>query len=167
MITDGAAFAFWVLAVGTCLAALSVVLLRNIFHAALLLVLTFTGVAGIYIVLSADFLAGVQLLIYAGAISILIIFAVMLTRRPVMTGGFSRFSISAAIVAVTLVIALIWVTVGLTDWSISSESPIQPTTAPLANALFDRTNGWVLPFEVASIVLLAAMIGAIAIVKDK
>ena len=73
--------AFWILALVMVVAALGVVLLQNIFRAALLLVLCFFTVAGIYITLNADFLAAVQVLIYAGAVSILLIFAIMLTRN--------------------------------------------------------------------------------------
>ncbi len=167
MIEGGAAFAFWVLAVGTCLAALGVVFLRNLVHALLLLVICFAAIAGIYVTLSADFLAAVQLLIYAGAISILIIFAIMLTRRPERGSPFGRFSLPALIVSATMLIALIWVTVGLTDWAVSAQEPLQQTTEALADRLFNSQTGFVLAFEVASAVLLAAMIGAIVIIAER
>ena len=77
----GISIAFWILAVVGVMAALAVVLLRDVFRAALSLVLCFLTVAGIYITLSADFLAAVQILIYVGAISVLIILAIMLTRE--------------------------------------------------------------------------------------
>jgi len=73
--------AFWILALIMVGAALAVVLLRDVFRAALLLILCFFTIAGIYITLNADFLAAVQVLIYAGAIGILLIFAIMLTRN--------------------------------------------------------------------------------------
>ncbi|GAI40794.1 unnamed protein product, partial [marine sediment metagenome] len=76
----GLEIAFWLLAVVGILAALAVVLLRNVFRAALCLVVCFLAVAGIYITLSADFLAVAHVLIYVGAISVLIILAIMLTR---------------------------------------------------------------------------------------
>ena len=74
----GASVAFWVLASVAVLAALAVVLLRDVFRAALSLILCFLMVAGIYLTLSADFLAAVQILVYVGAISVLIILAIML-----------------------------------------------------------------------------------------
>ena len=77
----GLDIAFWVLAVVCVAAALAVVLLQNVFRAALTLVLCFLAVAGLYVTLSADFLAAVQILIYVGGISILVILAVMLTRE--------------------------------------------------------------------------------------
>ena len=72
---------FWVLAVGSVAAAAGVVLLKDVFRAALLLVVVFLAVAGMFVMMNAEFLAVVQLLIYAGAIAILIIFAIMLTRE--------------------------------------------------------------------------------------
>ncbi|MDD4860173.1 MAG: NADH-quinone oxidoreductase subunit J, partial [Dehalococcoidales bacterium] len=73
--------AFWALGITALLAALGVVLLRNVFRAALSLVLCFLCIAGLYVTLSADFLAAVQILVYVGAISVLIILAVMMTRN--------------------------------------------------------------------------------------
>ncbi len=77
----GLDFAFWILAIVGVVAALLVVTLRNVFRAALSLVVCFLTVAGIYVTLSADFLAAVQVLVYVGAISVLIILAIMMTRR--------------------------------------------------------------------------------------
>src|SRR3972149_605008 len=77
----GAVVAFWILTVMTLGAALMVVIVRNLLHAVLSLILSFVGVAGLYITLSADFVAVTQVLIYAGAISVLILFAMMLTPR--------------------------------------------------------------------------------------
>ena len=85
----GLAIAFWILAVVGILAALGVVLLRNVFRAALSLILCFLAVAGLYVTLSADFLAAVQILIYVGAISVLIILAIMMTRE-VQQGNLSN-----------------------------------------------------------------------------
>jgi NADH-quinone oxidoreductase subunit J len=95
----GLDIAFWVLAIVGVAAALGVVLLRNVFRAALTLVLCFVSVAGIYITLSADFLAAVQILIYVGGISILIILAVMLTRDVQHGSPSNRLRIPALVVA--------------------------------------------------------------------
>jgi NADH-quinone oxidoreductase subunit J len=154
-------------------AALAVVLLRDIFRAALLLILCFFTVAGIYITLNADFLAAVQVLIYAGAIGVLLIFAIMLTRNLKEGNPFNRLKLPALIVALLFLATVIGVVVS-TNWatvtgvSQAVEMPVdQPTTGYIATALFDQSKGFVLPFEIASVLLLAALIGAIVLVKDR
>ena len=165
--------AFWILALIMVGAALAVVLLRDIFRAALLLILCFFTVAGIYITLNADFLAAVQVLIYAGAIGILLIFAIMLTRNLKEGNPFNRLKLPALIVALLFLATVIGVVVS-TNWatvtgvSQAVEMPVdQPTTGYIATALFDQSKGFVLPFEIASVLLLAALIGAIVLVKDR
>ena len=165
--------AFWILALIVVGAALAVVLLRDIFRAALLLILCFFTVAGIYITLNADFLAAVQVLIYAGAIGILLIFAIMLTRNVKEGNPFNRLKLPALLVALLVLATVIGVVVG-TDWATvkdvpqAVEVPIdQPTTGYIAKALFDQSNGFVLPFEIASVLLLAALIGAVVLVRDR
>ncbi len=165
--------AFWILALILVGAALAVVLLRDIFRAALLLILCFFTVAGIYITLNADFLAAVQVLIYAGAIGILLIFAIMLTRNVKEGNPFNRLKLPALLVALLVLATVIGVVVG-TDWTTvkdvpqAVEVPIdQPTTGYIAKALFDQSNGFVLPFEIASVLLLAALIGAVVLVRDR
>jgi NADH-quinone oxidoreductase subunit J len=165
--------AFWILAVIIVGAALAVVLLRDIFRAALLLILCFFTVAGIYITLNADFLAAVQVLIYAGAIGILLIFAIMLTRNVKEGNPFNSLKLPALLVALLVLATIIGVVVG-TDWATVKEVPQavevpidQPTTGYIAKALFDQSNGFVLPFEIASVLLLAALIGAVVLVRDR
>ena len=165
--------AFWILALIMVGAALAVVLLRDIFRAALLLILCFFTVAGIYITLNADFLAAVQVLIYAGAIGVLLIFAIMLTRNLKEGNPFNRLKLPALIVALLFLATVIGVVVS-TNWatvtgvSQAVEMPVdQPTTGYIATALFDQSKGFVLPFEIASVLLLAALIGAIVLVKDR
>jgi NADH-quinone oxidoreductase subunit J len=165
--------AFWILALIMVGAALAVVLLRDIFRAALLLILCFFTVAGIYITLNADFLAAVQVLIYAGAIGVLLIFAIMLTRNLKEGNPFNRLKLPALIVALLFLATVIGVVVS-TNWatvtgvSQAVEMPVdQPTTGYIATALFDQSKGFVLPFEIASVLLLAALIGAIVLVQDR
>ena len=95
----GLEIAFWIMAVNRVAAALAVVLLGDVFRAALSLVLCFLGVAGIYVTLSADFLAVVQILVYVGAISVLIILAIMLTREVQRGSPANRLRFPAFIVA--------------------------------------------------------------------
>jgi len=161
----GIAIAFWVLAVVMVGAALAVVILRNIFHAALFLVLCFFTVAGVFVILSADFLAGAQVLIYVGAIGVLIIFAIMLTRETQRGNPSGRLRVPAFIIGLLFLITMILVVVS-TDWSVVAGIP-EPTISSLAHALFSKERGFVLAFEIAAALLLAAIIGAIALVREK
>jgi NADH-quinone oxidoreductase subunit J len=158
--------AFWVLATVIVGAALAVVLQRNIFRAALFLVLCFFTVAGIYVILSADFLAGAQVLIYVGAIGVLIIFAIMLTRETQRGSPSGRLRLPALLVGLLFLATMVFVVVS-TDWHIVAEIPTEPTTSAIAQALFSGEDGFVLAFEIAAALLLAAIIGAIVLVREK
>ncbi len=161
----GLEIAFWILAVVGIGAALSVVLLRNIFRAALSLVLCFLTVAGIFVTLSADFLAAVQVLIYIGAISVLIILAIMLTREVQRGSPSSKLRIPALLVAILFLGAMCFATLN-TQWQVSAVPPLAPTTTALASTLFGE-GGFILAVEIAAILLLAAILGAIALVREK
>ena len=161
----GLSIAFWTLAVVAVGAALAVVLLRNVFRAALALVLCFLVVAGIYVTLSADFLAAVQVLVYVGAISVVIILVIMMTREVQRGSPANKLKIPALIVALVFLGVVIY-TMLATPWQISTEPPVEPTTAALALKLFGE-NGFILPVEIAAILLLAAVIGAIVLVREK
>ena len=158
---------FIVFGVITLGAALMVVTRRNVFHAALFMILSFFGVAGLYVLLEAPFLAGVQLFIYIGGISILIIFAIMLTRDmmdPSTVGRNSQW-IAAAVVTVALCAVLVW-TVMSFDWAATSGAVPEDTITRLGKALVDQ-EGLALPFEVASVLLLVALIGAVTIARER
>jgi len=160
----GISIAFWILAIVGVIAALAVVLLRDVFRAALSLVLCFLTVAGIYITLSADFLAAVQVLVYVGAISVLIILAIMLTREVQRGSPSNRLQIPAFIVAVLFLGGVVFALLN-TPWQVSSTPPLAPTTPALAGLLFGK--GFILPVEIAPLLLLAAILGAIALVREK
>jgi len=161
----GLEIAFWVLAIVGIAAAMAVVLLRDIFRAALSLILCFLVVAGIYITLSADFLAAAQVLIYVGAISVLIILAIMLTREVQQGSPSNRLRIPAFVVAVLLFVVVGFAVVN-TRWQVSAVSPLEPTTAALAGKLFGE-GGFILAVEIAAVLLLAAILGAIVLVREK
>jgi NADH-quinone oxidoreductase subunit J len=161
----GLAAAFWIMAVVMVIAALAVIFLRNVFRAALSLILCFIAVAGIYITLSADFLAAVQILVYIGAISVLIILAIMMTRDVQKGSPVNKMEIPAVVVATVLLIILVY-TVTNTPWNIASQAPLSPTTVPLAARLFSE-NGFILPVEIGALLLLAAILGAIVITREK
>ncbi len=161
----GLVAAFWIMAVVAVLSAMGVIFLRNVFRAALALVLCFITVAGLYITLSADFLAAVQILVYVGAISVLIILAIMMTREVQQGSPSNRMKLPAFIVAVILLGIMVY-TVTSTSWKIAGEAPLSPTTAPLALKLFSE-GGFILPVEIAAVLLLAAILGAIVIAREK
>jgi NADH-quinone oxidoreductase subunit J len=157
--------AFWILAVVGVMAALAVVLLGDVFRAALSLVLCFLAVAGIYLTLNADFLAVVQILVYVGAISVLIILAIMLTREVHHGSPSNRLRLPAFFVAALFLGGVVYALVN-TNWQISSAPPLEPTTPAIAGLLFGP-GGFILPVEIAPILLLAAIIGAIVLVREK
>jgi NADH-quinone oxidoreductase subunit J len=160
----GLTISFWILAVIIVAAALAVVFLRNVFRAALTLILCFIGVAGIYITLSADFLAAVQILVYVGAISVLIILAIMMTRNFQKGNQPNKMQLPVAVIAAALLGFLIYA-VTASPWQISNLAPVENTTAPLATKLFSE-NGYILPVEIGAVMLLAAIIGAIVITRE-
>jgi NADH:ubiquinone oxidoreductase subunit 6 (subunit J) len=153
--------AFYILAVLIVGSALMVVTLRNIFHSALFLVLCLFSVAGIYVLLEAEFIAAVQVLIYVGAVTILILFAVMLTHQ--LSGRTIRQVNDQPVAALLIVLSLLVLTLlalSKTAWEVASSSGVSPSATDLGRALMTI---YVLPFEVVSVVLLVALIGAIVI----
>ena len=163
--------AFVVCSIVTLTGAVGVVLNRNLFRGAMALIVSFAGVAGLFVLLSAPFLAAVQVLVYIGAIAILITFAVMLTRGMThIRERFNRAGVTALVsglLLVLLVIGVIWPVWG--DGGSKADDPVPEDVASvteLGKALVDG-NQYVLPFEVASLLLTAAMIGAIVIARDE
>ena len=183
---------FWILSVMAVVGAFGVVMVPDLFRAALLLIVVFIAVAGFFILLSAEFLAVVQVLIYVGAIAILIIFAVMLTR-DVQHGNLpNRMQMPAAVLAAMLFAALVAAAVDtqweflpaeqqervdlvqtsavttltgdvLTEAGITGpEEQSEVQHAGLADLLM---SDYVLPFEAVSLLLLAALIGALVLVR--
>jgi len=144
--------------------AVLVVTLRNIFHSVLFLALSFLGVAGVYLLLAADFLAAAQVLIYIGAIIVLMMFALMLTHR-VMTANVIQ-TVGHPWLALAVAGAMLVILFGLFvfyPWDTGALPDAAPTTGIIGRQLLTR---YVLPFELASIVLLVAMIGAIVLAKE-
>lgn len=166
MLTDQALtyLAFFALAAIALLGGVLVVSLRNMMHAALALMMSFVGVAGIYILLEAEFIAAVQILIYVGAIAILILFAIMLTRGLMRgtTAAENNQWIAAAGIALLLFAALFFVAIG-THWP-ETHTTIKGDLIPKIGEQLVTT--YVLPFEVASLLLLAALVGAISIARE-
>ncbi len=158
---------FYFFALVTLVSAGVVVFSRNIIYSAFALLFTFFGVAGIYALLSADFIAVAQLLIYVGGILVLLLFGVMLTNKVVSvdikTGTLQ--TLPASLVVALTAGALCGVFYA-TDWKVVKEAPPVATTATSLGQMFMTT--YLLPFEVASVVLLVALVGAAMIArKDK
>ncbi len=155
-------FVFLGVAAVTVAAAVLVCILPNIIHSAVALLFTLIGVAGIYLFLSADFLAATQMLIYVGGITMLILFAVFLSHRisDVKISNPSRFQLPAAVICLVMfgVLSLIAVS---TPFAVKTVVYL-PTTADIGELLMTR---YLLPFEVASVLLLAALIGAAMIAR--
>ena len=161
---------FILIAAGTLGAALMVVTARNLVHSALWLVVALFGVAILFALLQAGFLAIVQVVIYIGAIAILMIFAIMLTRRVTQDTG-PRLNANwgwAAFLAAILFAFLVWM---LNTWSEFSTPPpaLNPALDPLRQLgiALVAPDGFVLAFELASVLLLAALIGAIYVAYDR
>lgn len=158
------ALLFYLLAFLTLGSALGVILKRNLVHSALFLVLTFTGVVGIYLTLNADFIAFVQLMVYVGAIAILFAFGVMLTRRGDINRSnlFNNQKWPALLVVVGIFGVLSWL-LNATNWG--SQVAVGPaeTVGHLAELML---TDFVIPFEIAAVLLLVAMLGAIVIAKE-
>jgi NADH:ubiquinone oxidoreductase subunit 6 (subunit J) len=141
--------------------AVKMIFSTNLVHSALFMASTFIGIAFVYLMLEADYLAVVQILVYVGAISILFVFGVMLTKRNNMeeSSVFNRYRIAAGVVAASLMLVL-GRTIYITSFNISITSQTGPTISAISALLL---NDYAIPFELAGISLLVAMIGAIII----
>ena len=176
LITD---IVFWVIAVSSIVAAVAVVQLRDVFRAALFLVVSFLGVAGMFILLRAEFLAAVQVLIYVGAISVLLIFAILLTRDVEEGSPSNRLRVPAGVVAALFASVAILVSVS-SHWNLlepaMNSGDLGADTVEKIGDVFSNTIPWiatllirdfVLAFEVASVLLLASIIGALALIRER
>ena len=155
----GEVLAFWVLGFVLVGSALAVVLSKNLFHAVLWLALALTGTAGVFLQLDAEFLAAVQLLLYAGGIVTIVVFAIVVTERLVgeRISQTSRRIAASAVVAAALLATIL---------SAISERPL-PVTPPALPEDLTRNIGdavltrFVMPFELLALLMLAALMGAI------
>ena len=145
---------------------LGVVSSRNLIHAALYLVLALFGVAGIYVLLEAPFLAAIQILVYIGAIAVLVTITIMVTRRLMgVSENVSRQWPIAAIGALLVAVLLGYVLFSLFG-GLSPATDVPPDTIAQIGRAFVDPQGYMVPFELASVLLLAAMIGAIYVSRD-
>jgi NADH-quinone oxidoreductase subunit J len=156
---SGDVFAFWALAIVLVGSALAVVLTKNLFHAVLWLALALTGTAGVFLLLDAEFLAAVQLLLYAGGIVTIMVFAIVVTERLVgeRISQTSRRIGASAVVAAGLLAVLVRAVAG------QRVPPVRPDmSADLTRAIGETVmTRFVLPFELLAVLMLAALMGAI------
>jgi NADH-quinone oxidoreductase subunit J len=151
---------FLVIALITAAAAIRTVTSTNLVHSALFLAVTLAGIAGVFLVMSADFLALVQLVVYVGAVAVLFLFGLMLTRAPIGREALDSEHRGLALgVSVSLFVLLSGLIIAAFG-DVQVEQVGGPRTADIGLALF---RDWVLPFEVLSMLLLAALVGAIVL----
>lgn len=156
---------FYLFAGITLGSAIVVVSSPNILRSAFALLFTFFGVAGLYIFLGADFLAATQLLIYVGGILVLILFAVMLTQRvDIITVSNPSHSVVRGLLATAGLLVLLLAVVFRTSWQVREVTETFPTTAKVGKLLL---TDFLLPFEVVSVLLVAALVGAALLAKKE
>jgi NADH-quinone oxidoreductase subunit J len=159
--------AFWILAVTMAAAAIGVVRSQNVVHAALYLVVVLAGAAAQYILLAAEFVAWVQVLIYIGAIVILFLFGIMLTRAPMRSEGSMDNSqrIAAGVVSLFLfgvITSLLVDAYGGKEIKLRDSLVVIGSSRTIASSIF---RDYLVPFEVVSMLLLAALVGAVVIAR--
>ncbi len=158
---------FIVMTLCTLGGAVGVVSSRNLFHSALYLILSFFGVAGYYVLLSAGFLAVIQLMVYIGAIAILILFAIMFSRESAMNSAkesqANRQRWLGLPVAMGLFISLIAVIIPV-NWPIQQTAPTTDMVRDLGVAFL---TSYLIPFEVVSVLLSVALIGAVMLAREE
>jgi NAD(P)H-quinone oxidoreductase subunit 6 len=154
---------FYVFAALTIAGACTVAFSHNIIHTALGLLGALLGVGCLYVFLSADFVAITQLLVYIGGVLVLILFAVMLTSKigdvNVSNKSIGRYGGVGLLVAIVPVLVFVAVR---SPWDEKVPGPLAPTTAAIGNAFLTQ---WLLPFELASLVLLATLVGAVVMAR--
>jgi NADH-quinone oxidoreductase subunit J len=161
--------AFWIISAITLLGAVLAVSLRNLVHCVLSLILFFIGIAAHYFLLRADFLGAVQILLYVGAVAVLILFAIMLTRH--VTGQEGPSELGGKWWAGALVAALV---AGALAWTVQQEPSIAlllPSAVTEGSSVADigraLVKEWVVPLEILGVLLTSALIGAVVIALEE
>lgn len=156
---------FYSLAALTVLPAIWVVFSRNIVHAGFALLFTLMGAAGLYAFMGADFLAVTQLMVYVGGVLVLVLFTVMMTRVPL--GRKPQRGVDLLVLPAVFgsaVFALLYKVITGTKWRTGTDTEALPTTAEIGTNFMTK---YIFPFEYVSLVLLAAMIGAAILIRQR
>ena len=153
---------FWLFAAVMIGSAFLVVTMRDIIRCGLAMIVCFGSLAGIYVILGAPLIAAAQVIVYIGAISVLILFAIMLTQTKDAPSRlvFQTQAVPAAIAAIIIAVVLA-LAIGATDWGEAAKR-VRLTAEAMSSVLF---NSFVLPFEIVSVLLLAAVIGGVYLAK--
>jgi NADH-quinone oxidoreductase subunit J len=159
---DWADALFWIFAAVMIGSAILVVTMRDIIRCGLAMIVCFGSLAGIYVILGAPLIAATQVIVYIGGISVLILFAIMLTQTKDAPSRlvFQTQALPAAIASIVIAV-VIALAIGATDWN-EADKRIRLATNLLSTELFDK---FVLPFEVVSVLLLAAVVGGVYLAK--
>lgn len=160
MIAD---LAFYLVAAFTLASGAAVVRMQNLFHAGIALISCFLGVAGIYILLGAPFVGAMQVLIYAGAIAVVLLFGFMLTH-DLMHPKAERFQNIPGLATATLVGGMLSVTALATDWGVAGHPLLQGDVKHLAESYMTYN---LVPFQLVALLLLVALIGSIVIARKE
>lgn len=156
---------FYLFAAIVIISALGMIYCHNLVHSALSLALSFMAVAGLYAMINADFIAAVQIMIYAGTVVILIVLGIMITRRTSIQRSnmpAKKYIFCASGLIVLLFATLSYIFTHITIASSEQQAPINDTVAALAELLLGH---YMFAFEVAAVLLLAAMLGAVVLAK--
>jgi len=156
---------FWFFVIMTIATALTVVLSKNLIYAAIALLVTFLGVAAMYVFLWADFMVGAQVMIYIGGILILLLFGIMLTTK-ITSVRISHTNVQrgvGALIVTAIFIGLVWM-INISPWLQNLSQEPQQTVRSIGTLLM---TDFLLPFEVASILLLGALIGAAVLARKE
>ncbi len=160
--------AFWIISAFTVLGALLAVTMRNLVYCVLSLILFFLGIAAHYFLLRADFIGVVQILIYIGAVAVLILFAIMLTRNVTGTEGPRELLgvkwWAGAAIAGVMAALLCWV---VQRDAVAQQLPTAKATASIAEIGKAFIADWIVPFELMAVLLTAALIGAVVIALEE
>lgn len=153
---------FWILAILTIVGGLAAVLLKNTVHCALALTIAFAGLALLFLQLDAQFAGFAQILVYIGAVAILVVFAILLTRgsETPATGVFSRTWLAGLCIAAAVFAVLGWAVLHSVGSLPHETAAPSITVAQIGNALMGR---YVLPLEIIALLLTAAMLGAVIV----
>ena len=156
---------FWLMTLCAIGGGVGVVASRNLFHSALYLIVSLFGVAGYYVLLSAGFLAVVQLIVYIGAISILILFAIMFSRRVMdISLGQANHQWWLSLPATLLLFIMLLFMVNTVDWPVSEAELTDNSILQLGLAFL---GNYLIPFEVIGILLSVALVGAVILAREK
>jgi NADH-quinone oxidoreductase subunit J len=154
--------AFIIIAVVTLVAGLAAALMSRLIHAALSLVVAFGGLAAFYFLLGAEFVGLVQVFVYVGAVAVLIVFTILLTRREVKTER--GFNWTGVLIAVAVLAALLWAIFRTPELAVAAPEPKTISVKEIGSALM---NDYVWPLQCVGLVLTAALIGALVLVTEK